>query len=450
MTKKSKHSNIWRASVCVAIISTAAIALSGCSGNSPKSVASVANATHVSGKISLWHFFTDVQAKEFQGIVAGFEKKYPDVKVDIHPAQTDEQLTKVIASTPGSIDVAMSPSSDNTGLYCSSGEFEDLSGLIKQSKIDMTQFPKITRAYTSFDGKQCALPLLMDTYGLYYNTTMLKSAGITAPPKTLSQLETDALKMTTYNSDGSIKTLGFNPLMGFYQNTPARWAPVVGATWLDGSGKSDLNTPAWQELMKWQKAFVDKIGYKKLQAFSAGVGNLGSTNNAFETSQLAMMLDGEYRINHLIIDKSKVKFETAPFPVADDHADLYGGGYGTGTIISIAKGSKNQAAAWALVKYLTTDTASLVDFTNVMKNVPTTTASLTSSGLKLPSQFKTFLDIAQSPHLATTTPTPIGVTNQNMFATYWDKWQSGNGGDLNAGLTKLDKDINSAISLSAG
>ena len=31
---------------------------------------------------------------------------------------------------------------------------------------------------------QCALPMLTDAYGLYYNTDLLAKAGIIEPPKT--------------------------------------------------------------------------------------------------------------------------------------------------------------------------------------------------------------------------------------------------------------------------
>lgn len=434
----------------LALASASILALSGCSGSSSTSPSSNTDPAHLSGTISLWHFFTDVQAKEFASIVQGFETKYPKIKVQIHPAQTDTQLTKVIASSPGEIDVAMSPSSANVGLFCSSGEFQDLAPFIKAGHVSLSQFPKITMDYTTYKGVQCALPLLMDTYGLYYNVKMLKAAGIAAPPRTLTELEDDALKMTTYNPDGSIKTLGFNPLMGFYENQAGQWGPSVGATWMNSKGKSTLNTPQWRELMSWQKAFVDRIGYKKLQAFSAGVGNLGSTNNAFETSQLAMMIDGEFRINHLLIDKSTVDFDTAPFPVAADHSDLYGGGFGDGTVIGIAKGSKHPDLAWALVKYLTTDTASLVDFTNLMKNVPTTKAALSSPDLKLPRQFQTFLDIAKSPHLASAGTTSIGITNQNMFNSFWSKWQAGDGSSLRTGLAGVDQAVDNAVALNNG
>ena len=40
-----------------------------------------------------------------------------------------------------------------------------------------TMFPAASRYYTQYKGTRCALPLLADTYGLYYNKTLFKQAG---------------------------------------------------------------------------------------------------------------------------------------------------------------------------------------------------------------------------------------------------------------------------------
>ena len=42
-------------------------------------------------------------------------------------------------------------------------------------------FPQASQYYTQYKGMRCALPLLADVYGLYYNKTMLKAAGLTSP-----------------------------------------------------------------------------------------------------------------------------------------------------------------------------------------------------------------------------------------------------------------------------
>ena len=57
-------------------------------------------------------------------------------------------------------------------------------------------FPAAPRYYTQYEGKRCALPLLADDYGLYYNKKLFKAAGITRPPRTMSELAADAKKLT--------------------------------------------------------------------------------------------------------------------------------------------------------------------------------------------------------------------------------------------------------------
>lgn len=431
-----------------AIAAVAAITLAGCSGGGDQTVASKAP-SHLSGTVSLWHFFTDREAKAVQSVVDDFTKANPDVKVDVHTGQDDQKLAKVIA-TGGNIDVAVSASTPSVGTYCSSGSFRDLGPYIKRDKVDMSQFTDVAKHYTSFEGKQCSLPMLADVYGLYYNTDLLSAAGYTQPPKTLGELESMALKLTTYNPDGSIKTLGFDPLMGFYENAAAHLAPAAGATWLKNGKSAISSSPGWKELMTWQKGFVDKIGYDKLKAFTAGLGQEFAADNAFQTGQVAMDLDGEWRVAFLADQKPDLHYGTAPFPVADNHTDLYGGGYTSGTIAGIAKGSKQPEVAWALLKYMTTNTQAVVKLANGIKNVPTTQDALNSPDLQFPAQFKTFMTIAGSPHLATNPATVIGTAAPDAFAAYWNKWQSGTGGDLNAGLKKLDRDINNALSLSKG
>ena len=450
MNQHHTHRSLLRRIGVVAAFSTAAaLTLAGCSGGGGSGTAFADQApSRVEGTVSLWHFFTDREAKAIDTAVKDFEKINPQVKITIHSGQDDEKIAKIIA-TGGKIDLAISGSTDRVGSFCSTGSFRSLDGVIKRDKIDMSQLTDTAKSYTSFDGKQCTLPMLADAYGLYYNTDLLSAAGYTTPPKTLSELEDMALKLTTFNADGSIKTLGFNPMIGSYESAPTHYAPSVGATWMNGN-KSSINSDSWKELMIWQKGFVDKIGYEKLQKFTAGLGDEWSADNAFQTGQLAMNIDGEWRVAFLADQKPDLNYATAPFPTGDNHTDLYGGGYTSGTIAGIAKGSQNPEAAWALLKYLTVNTEAVVKLANGIKNVPTTADALASPKLDFPPQFTTFLDIAASPHLATNPATIIGSGNQDTFATYWQSYQSGKGGDLTAGLAKVDKDVDNSISLSTG
>ena len=120
----------------------------------------------------------------------------------MHAGQDDEKLQKAIA-TGSKVDVGLSYSTDIVGNFCSNGAFRNLNNVIKRDGVDMSQFSPTVKSYTEFKGMRCAMPMLADVYGLYYNKDLLSAAGFTAPPKTLSELETMADKLTTYNADGS-------------------------------------------------------------------------------------------------------------------------------------------------------------------------------------------------------------------------------------------------------
>ena len=433
----------------VAVAAAAALTLAGCSGGGSSASFEANTPKELSGTVSFWHFFSDREAKVIQSVVDDFEKKNPKIKVEVHSGQDDEKLQKAIA-TGSKVDVGLSYSTDIVGNFCSNGAFRSLNKVIERDGVDMSQFSDTVKSYTEFKGTRCAMPMLADVYGLYYNKDLLSAAGFTAPPKTLSELETMADKLTTFNPDGSIKTLGFNPTMGWYENAAAHYGPAAGADWLKSDGTSAISSSTgWTELMEWQKAYVDKIGWDKLNTFTSGLGQEFSADNAFQTGQVAMNMDGEYRTAFIADQAKKLNYGTAPFPTADDHTELYGGGYMTGNIIGISKGSKNPELAWALLKYLTTDTDAVVKLANGLKNVPTTKDALNSPKLEVSDQYKTFLDVASSPNVATTPASPLGAGYQQSFQDFWNKYQS-QGGDLQAGLKNVDKQINDALALTTG
>jgi multiple sugar transport system substrate-binding protein len=432
-----------------AVAAAAALTLAGCSGGSSGASFQDSTPSDLSGTVSFWHFFSDREAKVIQSVVDDFEKKYPKIKVDVHAGQDDEKLQKAIA-TGSKVDVGLSYSTDIVGNFCTNGAFRSLNKVIARDHVDMSQFSDTVKSYTEFKGNRCAMPMLADTYGLYYNKKLLQAAGFTEPPKTLSELESMADKLTTLNPDGSIKTLGFNPTMGWYENSAAHYGPAAGAEWLKADGTSAISSsPGWKELIQWQKAYVDKIGWDKLNAFTSGLGQEFSADNAFQTGQVAMNMDGEYRTAFIDDQAKGLDYGTAPFPTADDHTDLYGGGYITGNIIGISKGSKQPELAWTLLKYLTTDTGAVVKLANGLKNVPTTKDALSSPNLEVSPQFKTFLDISSNKNVMTTPASPLGAGYQNTFQDWWNKYQS-QGGDIDAGLKSVDKQINDALALSKG
>jgi multiple sugar transport system substrate-binding protein len=430
---------------------TAALLATACSGAAAPSGGGGGAAAAPPGKadtltVTVYSKFT---SREYDVVTKALNKlrdKYPNIEVKHEGNQDDDKITQSIrGGNPP--DVAISFYTDNLGVWCSNGSFQDLQPYIERDRIDLNQIPKAVRDYTVYQGKRCAMPMLADVYGLYYNTDMFAKAGITAPPKNTTELFEDTKKLTQFNPDGSIKVAGFIPSMPFYANQAQYWAPNFGASYFGPDGKSDLaNSPGWKAMFQFQKQLVDFYGgHDKVEKFKSGLGDEYSADQGFQAGKLAMAYDGEYRDAFIKDQVPTLKFATAPAPVLDSLSAQYGGGFTTGTIIAIPKGAKNPAAAWELIKQVTLDTGTLIDLANGLKNVPSTTASLTDPKLDADPQFKTFLDIYASGKLVANPPSPIGDAHLKVVNDFAERWQAGAVPDLTAGLKQVDAQINDAL-----
>ncbi|MFK4038975.1 ABC transporter substrate-binding protein [Nonomuraea wenchangensis] len=398
--------------------------------------------------IELWHgFSTDAEVKAFEEAIATFNQKYPQITVKATKGVQDDQITQAIRGG-NAPDVAASFTTDNVAQWCRSGAFQDLTPVIAQDGIDLSVLPAAARSYTAFEGRQCMLPLLADAYGLYYNKALMKGHE---PPRTLSELAELAKKLTVRDADGTIKVAGFIPSVQYYENSPSHLGPMVGAKWYNADGTSAIGSdPAWRELLTWQKELVDWFGHDKLEKFRKSLGDEWSAEHPFHKGKVAMVLDGEWRNAMIALDAKGLDYGTAPLPVADDRPELYGSGFTAGTVIGVPKGAKHPQQAWELVKYLTTDTGSLVTLSNALRNVPTTKAAMDSPDLVKDANFQTFLDIFAHPRTATLPASVNSVFNQEAFAAFVAKWERGSVKDLEAGLKDVDRQINDKLKLSGG
>jgi multiple sugar transport system substrate-binding protein len=410
-----------------------------------------AQASTKATKLKVWVGWSSRELAVFKKIVAEYDRKHPEVQISVQGGIDDP---KIVAAIRGgnAADVTSSFDSTNVGNYCTSGAWLNLKPMLDKDKIPLSTFPKTSVYYTSYKGVQCALPFLADTWGLYYNTTLLKKAGLTKPPKTFDELTRYAKKLTTKNKDGSLKVVGYNPARTFYaENSAANYGHLFGAKWLDGSGKSNLaKDSGWAKYLRWSKGLIDWYGADKLKRWQAKVGDEFSASNAFETGKLAMQIDGEWRVAFIAAEHPELKYATAPMPVDKAHPELYGSNNVNGTIIGIPKTTKHKAEAWALVKYLTTDSHPLAQFSNGIRNVPTTKASLTSKEIKPDPHFKTFLKIFAHPKNTTTPITAVGSAFGTFFSNFIDKYQAGHASDLSGGLKKVDQQTNAQLKQAGG
>jgi multiple sugar transport system substrate-binding protein len=430
-----------------ALAATAAITLlaSACTGQNTTSASDDASKDVT---ITFWHGWTAPnELKAINDNVSRFEKAHPNIHVKVQGNITDDKINQALrAGGDKAPDVVSSFTTDNVGQFCSSGAFTDLAPFLAKDKIDpAATFPKPMLEYTQYQGKRCTLPLLGDAYGLYYNKKAFAAAGITTPPKTLSEFKTDAVKLTKSNGS-SYSQLGYMPDFHGYESTTTHLAAQWGVKYFDASGKSQTaKDPGFAAMFNWQQDMVRSLGgFAKLEKFRNTFGDEFGAKNPLQTGQVAMGIDGEWRLG-MAKDAGMNDLGVAPFPVPDDQASSYGKGYLSGTIIGIANTSAKKNAAWELVKFMTTDTDAVVSFANAIHNVPSTLAALKSPKLDPDPGFRTFIGIAQNPDSTTTPPSINGGAYQLTLQDFGYAYESGKSKNLQTGLqgvdTQVDKDI---------
>lgn len=440
---------------CIALFAMITVACTAGGSSSVAPVNTASGAAHTPVTINVWSFYTGHEFTQYQGVLDDFKAKYPWITINHTPAKSDQDYLRAVNSNSAP-DIAISPGPDNVAKFCDSGAYQDLTTFLQQDGTDLTALvPEPALRYTSYKGNQCTLPVLTDAYGLYYNKDMFSAAHISSPPKTLSELETDAKKLTVLNPDGSIKVAGFMPLNGFYEDAALYGGVFSGSQWYDSSGKSALATdPSWASLFTWQQKFITDVygpdGYQKLKDFFANLGGPNSewsSSQGFETEQLAMTIDGEWRTAFITTDKAKVNYETAPFPVLDSAASQYGGGTIGGDVIGIPANAEHTAEAWLLLKYLALDTGAEEKLAETLGNVPTTFEALKDPKLTATPHFQTFLDIFANPNSAFKPLTVIGQADSDMLASFLDDWEAGKVPDLQKGLQDLAGQIDQQFTL---
>jgi multiple sugar transport system substrate-binding protein len=429
--------------VAAALAGLTAIAVVGC--GSPGTTPAVSDASKTPTTITVWTFSklaSDVAA--MQEAIDGLQKANPWLTVNLVLNKHDADFTAAV--TAGNApDVFIASGADNVAKFCDNGAVVDMAPLAKQIGFDLTAtYPSSVLGYTAYKGAQCALPLLTDGYALFYNKDMFQAAGVSTPPKTLTELTEVAKKLTVKNADGTIKTWGLlPPTVTYAQNQNWFVGGHTGAQFYNSDGKAAFASDAtWKEDLTWQKNLLDFYGMDNVTKFVAKYSSHeDDASNPFETGAAAMEFAGEWHIGEMTTNAPKVNYGTAAIPVPDSKASIYGAGTANGTVVYLSSDSKNQAAAFLAVKQLTSDTDFLTTYASQASNIPTTFESLKSWKPENADKWKAFTDMLSSPNSYYKTLTPAGAEDLNAWTSFITDWENGKVTDLSSGLARISQQI---------
>lgn len=284
---------------------------------------------------------------DVKSMTSDFEKANPNVKVNLEFVPYESLRDKTIAAqASGGYDVVLFDTIWPAE-YANNGFLLDVS-----SRINKTDIKKIfSGAWTTvqYKSKYYGLPWILDTKYLYYNTEILKKAGIKAPPKTYQQLlaQSEIIK-----KKGLVKY----PLVSSWAQAEALVADYTMYLAAFGGSFLDAND---------QPAFQKGGGLKALEFMVDSVKNGISNPNSkeyleedvrrvFSSGQAAFALNWTYMFN-LTQDKNESKvvgqvgIVPAPGATGGTKVSAVNGSMGLG----ITSGSKYPNEAWKFISALT-------------------------------------------------------------------------------------------------
>ena len=441
---------------------TAVIALFAASLLGATSAASAASRT-----VTVWQPQTGATLEAWQSAMTRIEKANPGLTIkSVGSVDMAKSLAAINAGTGP--DISLSNGAGNLGWFCGSGAWQPLNKSISSSKgIKLAStFTAPAINYSTSGLNRCALPAPGGTEvtTFYYNKDLLTKAGFKNPPKTTTELLNYSKKLTTFNSDGSIKTAGFIPWAGYASNDmDAMWLGwMFGATWFNAHGDPTFSTDArWARAFSWQKDFIAQVygggdfkkGAAAVTKFSASAGDFWGGDNDFITGRVAMMTSMDW-MSQMFCDlswslnpcnKPTVNFGIAALPMDDRAVAQYGSSAVGGALMGISKGSKNVTDAWLVLKSLATDPVLAIELSNLSGSIPTLISLQNSPKIIFPAFYDDVYAITKNKysgwHALRNTGAHREEAEMNNFMAAWQAGQVSNLKEGLAGVVATVKDI---------
>lgn len=219
----------------LALLVVVALALAGCSSSSG---GSASKGGPPSGKLTIWAYGAIDSTPHLQPLVNGFEKKYPQVKINLvaQPSTTYyAQLKAAIVSRTGPDIFGMFPG----GYESQFAPYSlDLANQVPKKTLDA-----IGASYYSANGtttsKVYGVPVTKGMYLMLYDKKLLNSVGVTSVPTTWDQMFAACAKLKAagktcigYGSDpGSSQFFAAPDFSYMFATDPlAQWNQLIAGT----------------------------------------------------------------------------------------------------------------------------------------------------------------------------------------------------------------------------
>jgi ABC-type glycerol-3-phosphate transport system substrate-binding protein len=227
------------------------------------------------------------------------------------------------------------------------GILQPLNQFVDRDSLALDEYLPFTLREASWEGKLYGLPLDTDTRVLYYRTDLFDVVGLDSrhPPVNIDELESAVRRLTTTNGD-SYLCLGVIPWQA--EGNLYTWGLAFGGSFYDPvHQKITANHPQVEAALSWLQDFANKYGWGRIQHL---IGQFGSGGRwPFLVDQVAMVVDGNWRLDTIRRFAPNLKFSIAPIPYPKNGGKMttWSGGWA----FVIPKGAKHPEEAWEFMKF---------------------------------------------------------------------------------------------------
>ncbi len=282
---------------------------------------------------------TPVELAAVKQLITNFESKYKSIKISYTDVANNYQTVMKARMVAGTAPDVFWMNSDYNQDFIRTNQLRNLDFLKSDKTYGLNQFYKSLLSGYEYKGHIYGIPKDYSTLAIFYNKSMFKAAGISKPPTTWSQFQTDAAKLT----DKSKKVYG-----AVISADNARWLPFVfaaGGSYLNKSlTKVTINSAAAKQALDWYAGLVQK-GYAALPS-TVGAGWNGE---AFGRENAAMVFEGNWLTGVMQSTYPSVSYGTAPLPTGPKGA----GNYAFSSAWVISAKTKHLKESTQFLKYVT-------------------------------------------------------------------------------------------------
>jgi ABC-type glycerol-3-phosphate transport system substrate-binding protein len=224
--------------------------------------------------------------------ISAFEKKNPDITVDMQVVPWSEQQQKITAAlTTGALPDVSMLGNDVVAQYAHQGSLQPLDSYIKkwsaQEGQDVTaDYWPGDKLYYHLNGHWYGAPVADETRMVYYRTDLFKKAGLdpSKPPTTWAELQADAVKLKKVT-----KTPLVLPMSKDYDTVQIFMSVYLGyGARLLQNGKCAADTPAFKQAL----SYYTGLAKKGLTPADAAMYDGDKVSSVFVSGQGAMEIAG--------------------------------------------------------------------------------------------------------------------------------------------------------------